>query len=135
MQGADDLGGDDAGAGRVAGEADVERDIEPDRNDGSVVSRGELEPGLAVFAAKIGGVDDGGPRGDRETLAKEVAHGAEDAGVDGLVCFVAGEEEAGFVGAEDGVALGAGPGGFTGTGKTDEHVDPRLCHSLKLEQE
>lgn len=135
MHGADDLGGDDAGAGRVAGEADVERDIEPDGSDGSVVSSGELEPGLAVFAAEIGGIDDGGPRGDRETLAEEIAHGAEDAGVDGLVRFVTGEEEAGFVGAEDGVALSAGPGGFAGTGETDEHVDPRLCHSLKLEQE
>ncbi len=119
MHEANDVFGNDAGAIAIAGERDVEGDVEMDGFRVGTELSGDFQEGLAVFSAEVGGIDQGEGHLELEALAKKVAEGAEDGGVNLLVGLVTGEQEACGIGTERSGGVALGPGAFARAGNAD----------------
>lgn len=80
--------GDYAVTGEVAGLADIERDIEEESCDFTVVLLRDFDERAAVAARQIRSIDISDRPLEFDALAQQVAHGGEDSAVNGLVGFI-----------------------------------------------
>jgi hypothetical protein len=65
--------------------------VEEDSFGAGAEGGGNLQEGLTVFAAQVGGVDDGEVLLEAEAFAEQIAHGGKNATVYLLIGFVAAE--------------------------------------------
>jgi len=84
--------GDDVAAAAIAGFANAEGDVEPERLDAAIEFAGELDPAAAIAPHQICRVHPGDRPAKFEALVNQIARCGENAGVDGLVGLIIRKE-------------------------------------------
>jgi hypothetical protein len=109
----------------VTGFADGEGYVEPEGFDSAMVLVGDIDPGLAVLAGQVGGVDVRNRAAQFDSVSQKSSRDFENSGVDGLIRFIVDELAADSVGGDGIDVVLLKPRGLSRTGQAHGNHDVR----------